>query len=77
MAKRATLAEFAAAHPTRGSGCWMCTIPEREEIEEARRNRVQISVIVDWLNGECGYGDKATPNRVSNHLTNHAKIRLQ
>lgn len=74
---RVSLADFAAATGRLRQKCWLCTIPEREEVEAARRNGVFVSTIVEWLREACGYGDLATPNKVNNHLLSCAKIRYQ
>lgn len=72
--KRLSLTEYAAENPLRvGQPCWMCAIPEREECEAASAAGMSKTVIMRWLENECGYGDEATSNRVSRHLLNHVK----
>lgn len=72
-AKRPSLVEYAAEHPVhRGFNCWLCTIPERKEIEEAHQGGAAQSVIRHWLMEVCGYRpEDATVNRIGNHIRNH------
>ena len=46
--------------------CWVCGLPEREEIDQELRNDVAVSIIVRWLTYECGYDD-ASADVVSGH----------
>lgn len=74
---RPSLAVYAQTRAdSRRNQCWLCSIPERTEVEEARKTGVQVAAIVDWLNDVQGYDGKATPNKVSSHLLTHAKIRV-
>ncbi len=53
--------------------CWLCHIPQVEEVEAAAASGVTRTDIVDWLQSEegCNYGDEATLAKVTNHLKNH------
>ena len=71
---RLSLTEYAETEGVKnGVTCWMCTIPERAEVEEAiLAGRVTKAAATRWLREVCGY-DKSTPNRVTNHMERHAK----
>jgi hypothetical protein len=52
-----------------GPSCWLCSIPEREEVDAERRSRgeaCRISLVREYLVGI--YGDMATRHRVGNHF---------
>ncbi len=68
---RKSLAEYSKSHPTNQGGriCWACTIPQTQEINEARRSGVSLAVIRQWLLDECGYDeDVATHGRMHGHF---------
>ena len=72
-AKRLSLIEYGAQQKSPGAACWMCGIPERQEVEDAIFARtVTKAAATRWLRDVCGY-ELATPNRVDNHMYNHAK----
>lgn len=69
---RVSLADFAKTEPPKPPGmpCWACHIPERDEIDEARRAGVQIKVIRRWLIEHCGYSeDVATKSKLDKHFS--------
>lgn len=71
--KRLALTEFAATHKNKpGTPCWLCGLPERDEIDAALKKGVPQPAIVAWLRQECGYAE-ATDNRVGNHARNHLR----
>jgi hypothetical protein len=66
---RLSLQEYAASAK---SGCWVCGIPEREEIDAAILAGTLVGVIVHWLVDIRGYArNVATRNKVRNHRDNH------
>ena len=53
--------------PFRGQVCWVCTIPERKEIDE-NHGHVTRQFIVEWLI-DTGYSEKeATKARINYHF---------
>ena len=42
--------------------CFVCSIPEREEIEDAWASGVRTALIMRWLTGEKGYDEDAIPS---------------
>ena len=54
--------------------CFLCRIPEKEEIAEARKAGAKLKNIYNWLINECGY-DKKVVNKAKSkmaiHLGNH------
>lgn len=67
----ATFAETSRSKP--GTPCWLCGIPERDEVDGAATAGVRKTVIRRWLAEVCGYGAEATVARVSNHVENHLR----
>jgi hypothetical protein len=74
---RRSLAEFAETASQRIANCTICRLPEREEIDAARRKRDEDpgfhggrqSIILKWLLEECGYGkDVVTYERIDHHF---------
>lgn len=62
-----SLVEFAASEKKQ-SACWMCGIPERVEAETAvAAGLVTKAAVIRWL--KTRYGDQATENKVSRHLS--------
>lgn len=52
-----------------GPQCWLCSIPERGEVDEERRKRgadCMVVAVVEYLKGI--HGDKATRSRVGHHF---------
>jgi hypothetical protein len=50
----ATLEEFTKADQPK-TRCFVCNMPEREEIEAGRAKGITIPSIRNWLVAECGY----------------------
>ena len=51
-----------------GRQCWVCSIPEREEIDQALHRNASSGLILRWLLNERGYSkSEATRNKVANH----------
>jgi len=48
-----------------GEGCWVCGLPEREEIDEAFRTTPRLGAvpIVKWLITEKGYKPETIPTK--------------
>lgn len=68
--KRPSLIEHAAASVHKGPKCWLCTIPERSEVEEAvRSGHVTRAAALRWLRDACGY-QEASVHRLENHFQN-------
>lgn len=66
----ASLQEFAAGL-RRTLKCWACAIPETEEINQGRRDGIQIPRIREWLIREKGYSpDEATLHKLTHHFSN-------
>lgn len=65
--------EEAAKQHGPGVQCWVCSIPEREWIEKARREGRTLPVIAATLVRVGHPKDKATVHRISNHLLNHVR----
>lgn len=54
--KRVPLQAFAEQHQgLHTAQCWICTIPERKEIDAALRGGVGQMAVYRWLTMECGY----------------------
>lgn len=69
---RVSLEDFAKVHPPQKPGreCWTCTIKERREIDEARRNGTHIPLIRRWLIEVCGYSEGvATMSKLKQHFS--------
>lgn len=63
-----SLAAFAKANPRWGGcRCFICNLPEREEIDRNRAAGVSAMTICDWLVHEKGR-DGATRNKVNGHF---------
>lgn len=53
----------------RGKPCWVCGIPEREELERAKDAGVGPSAMQHWLINDCGYSKEiVTTNRLAGHF---------
>jgi hypothetical protein len=59
----------------RQTKCPICTLPEREEIEEAKRNGVYVTEIRAWLINELGLDpEQVTKHKVTKHwVEGHAE----
>lgn len=72
------LTEFAESRPTKqGRPCWTCSLPERAEIDAAKRDRtVSVPQIIDWLVEVKGYDPaEARRSRLENHFqSGHHKL---
>lgn len=69
---RPSFEEYAASQQ-KPSTCWLCSIPEREEIERiVTSGRGTKAAAVRYLRDVCGYPE-ATQNKVDGHFTNHVK----
>lgn len=69
--KRRSLAEYIKAH-----GCFLCYIPERAEIEEAKNRGEETNDIVNWLIDECGYNEdtvRSNRTRMAYHFYSHVR----
>jgi hypothetical protein len=74
MPAKLSLAAYAAKNPSRRPGmtCWACSITERQEIDEARRNGTPIPVIREWLINERGYSEEvASRPRLDRHFSSN------
>ena len=40
--------------PSRGKVCWVCELPQREEIDECLRNGMMQTTVREWLINEHG-----------------------
>lgn len=71
---RVSLVAFAEAEGARaGVACFLCGIPEREEVERAiLSGQVSKAAAARWLRNACGY-EKASNSRVGNHMDKHVK----
>ena len=51
-----------------GTACWLCGIPEREEVDTCLRRSMSVGVIVRWLLDVRKYPPSmATRNKVQKH----------
>lgn len=68
-----TLAEYAEQHPAKR--CWMCSLPERADVEAGYASGIGIPTIRAYLTEHCGYpAHVVTDSRVRKHFTNgHAR----
>lgn len=67
-----SLEEFVGSEKkTKRTVCWVCNIPECQEIEEGFEKGIPVNTIVRWLKNECDYGTEATDDKVRNHKKNH------
>jgi len=72
--KRRSLQKFVHDEKKKKIDCFLCRIPEKEEIAEARNAGAQLEDIYNWLITECGYDRKvvkAARKHMSAHLGNH------
>ena len=70
---RMSLVEYQTTQRSSGSVCWLCSIPERQEVEDAvLRKGVTKMAAMRWLRDVCHY-EQATPNRIGNHFSNHVR----
>jgi hypothetical protein len=71
MEKQMTLADYAASGQglkRPGTTCWICNLPEREEVDAALREGTSVGVIRRWLIDVRGYSEGlATRNKIENH----------
>ena len=72
--KHLTLKDYAASGKglkKPGTPCWLCGIPERQEIDEAFRSEdppTSETLIRRWLIDERGYAPElVTPNKIHHH----------
>ena len=82
-----SLAAYAKANPQHHNGrCWMCNIPERDEVhaycealatDGQKRKGIPVRSIFLWLRDECGYAGTATYGKVHNHFQNNHHERTQ
>ena len=76
MKKRRSLATFAAERKTGpGPKCWVCQIPEVQEVNQGIKDGMRPVAIVDWLRDDCGYGEQATKQKLFNHTSNRHYLR--
>ena len=71
--KKTSLSDFAKATPPNHGGvaCWVCNIPEADEINAAYSNGTQAGIIQDWLIEHCGYDPgTATQAKIKGHFQN-------
>jgi hypothetical protein len=67
LSKKPSLVDFAATQ--RGPGCKLCSLPERAEFDQARRDGVPGTVVRRWLIEACGYmEEQVTRNGVEQHF---------
>ncbi len=74
----ADLGEFLDSYQRKRTGppCWLCSIPQREEIDAQRRERGSgcgTMRVMDWLASPEGGGyarEMATKNRIQHHFDN-------
>lgn len=72
-----SLTNFAKANPQHHNGrCWMCNIPERDEVHAAYVAGVPPKTIFLWLRDECEHPD-VTYAKVHMHLQNRHYERTQ
>lgn len=72
LPKPLSLSDYAKANPVKPPGfrCWACTIPERAEIDQARRDGMAVTVIREWLIREKGYAeDVASRPKLDRHFS--------
>ncbi len=70
-AKRRPLSEYAKAH-----GCFLCGIPEREEVEASRASGIETKMVARWLIEDCGYDEQVilkARGSMGHHFANHSK----
>lgn len=74
---RKGLTEFSqqARRAQREVRCLVCSLPERKEIEQAKKDGVYVTEIRAWLISELGVSpEEATKHRVSRHwVEGHAE----
>ncbi len=64
------LEEFAAeVRAKKVARCWVCEIPERDDLEKNYAQGVPVGTLIRWLIEECGYSRQdATPGKFQNHF---------
>lgn len=68
------LLEFARSQKPCGVECFLCSIPEREEVEQAiLTGQVTKAAALRWLRDVRGYEQAASQARISNHMDRHVK----
>ena len=72
--KRQSLAEYGKTEGVAaGPKCWLCGIPEKEEVEQAvLSGQVTKAAAARWLKHVCGY-TQASIHRVDNHFGEHVR----
>lgn len=69
-APRPSFIEYASTEPKAGGSCWFCSIPEREEIEQAvLAGRATKAAAQRYLKHVCGY-EQVSEHRVARHFKN-------
>lgn len=72
MTETVSLKDYAGANPAGPRRCWVCNLPEREEIDEGIRNGTTNGVIRRWLINVRGYIETdATCDKLRRHRENH------
>jgi len=69
--KRRSLKEFLKAN-----GCFLCFIPERAEVEEAKKEGAETRQIVSWLIEDCHYSEEVVVKArgsMGHHFFAHAR----
>jgi hypothetical protein len=67
------LADVEASKIKRGPPCWICSIPEREWVEKAKKEGRSLTVIAAVLVRQGHPKDMATRARLEHHLANHVR----
>ena len=68
---KSSLAVYAKTHSvTSGKLCTVCNLPQAEEINEALRNGVGPTTILNWLREEVGLTE-VTESHVAGHKRRH------
>jgi len=69
-----SLKDYAVANPPhKGPVCWVCTLPQRVEIDQALRSGLYPTLIREWLINECGYkpSECSIPKVQGHHSRGH------
>lgn len=65
-----SLVAFAEARGRlQGRACWVCELPQVQEINAAWAGGVRAKAIVEWLDEEHGVKEPACYSRLVNHFT--------
>lgn len=67
------IADEEASKRKTGTPCWVCSIPEREWVEKAKKEGRSVAVIAAVLVRQGHPETMATRSRITNHCASHVR----